>query len=103
MDNENTENQEKPTKKKRTVEEKVALVQRLNRAEGQIRGVKRMLENDEYCPNILIQVSAATAALNSFAKELLTNHLKTCVAKDLAEGNTQTIDELVVTLNKMLK
>jgi len=93
---------EKP-KKHRNIDEKTSLMQRLSRAEGQIRGVKRMLENDEYCPNILIQVAAATAALNSFSKALLTNHLKTCVASDLAAGNTETIDELVVTLNKLLK
>ncbi|MBQ9207409.1 MAG: metal-sensing transcriptional repressor [Treponema sp.] len=98
-----SENQKNLRKKNRIVSEKTLLLQRLNRAEGQIRGIKKMLENDDYCPDILIQTSAATAALNSFAKELLTTHLKTCVAKDLTEGNTKTLDEIVITLNKMLK
>ena len=71
--------------------------------EGQVRGVKRMVEEDAYCPDILIQVSAINAALNSFNKVLLANHIRTCVAEDIREGKDETIDELVVTLQKLMK
>ena len=81
--------------KQRTDEEYKALVNRLNRIEGQIRGIKGMLEKNAYCPDILIQVAAANAALNSFNKELLANHIKTCVAQDIRDGKNETIDELV--------
>ena len=73
------------------------------RIEGQVRGVKRMVEEDAYCPDILIQVSAINAALNSFNKVLLANHIRTCVAEDIREGKDETIDELVVTLQKLMK
>jgi len=79
------------------------LITRLNRIEGQIRGIKGMVERDAYCTDILTQVSAASAALNSFTKVLLSNHIKTCVAQDIREGKDDTIDELVTTLQKLMK
>ena len=79
------------------------LINRLNRIEGQIRGIKRMVEEDAYCPDILIQVSAANAALNSFNKVLLSNHIRTCVADDIRAGKDETINELVNTLQKLMK
>ncbi|MDD5987003.1 MAG: metal-sensing transcriptional repressor [Eubacteriales bacterium] len=89
--------------KKRTEEEYKALIHRLNRVEGQIRGIRRMLENDAYCVDILGQVAAANAALNSFSRELLTNHIKTCVTEDIREGSEEKVDELVKVLRKMMK
>ena len=68
-----------------------------------MRGIKRMVENDAYCPDILIQVSAVNAALNSFNKVLLSEHLRTCVTEDILMGNEETIDELVVVLQKLMK
>lgn len=79
------------------------LITRLNRIEGQIRGIKGMIEQDAYCTDILTQVSAANAALNSFTKVLLANHIKTCVAQDIRDGKDETIDELVTTLQKLMK
>lgn len=89
--------------KQRTPEEFKSLINRLNRIEGQVRGIKNMVENSAYCPDILTQVSAVTAALNAFNKELLANHIKTCVANDIREGKDETIDELVATLQKLMK
>ena len=89
--------------KKRTEAEVRALNNRLNRIEGQIRGLKEMLQQDAYCTDILIQVSAATAALNSFSKELLATHIKTCVADNIRQGNDEVIDELVGVLQKLMK
>ena len=89
--------------KKRTEEEYQSLTVRLNRIEGQVRGIKNMVESDAYCTDILVQVSAVNAALNSFAKELLTNHIKTCVAEDIRNGKDDTVDDLVNTLQKLLK
>ena len=79
------------------------LINRLKRIEGQIRGIIGMLENDAYCNDILIQSAAVNAAVNSFNKELLANHIRTCVAEDIREGKDETIDELVVTLQKLMK
>ena len=79
------------------------LITRLNRIEGQIRGIKGMVERDAYCTDILTQVSAANAALNSFTKMLLANHIKTCVAQDIRDGKDETVDELVNTLQKLMK
>ena len=79
------------------------MLNRLNRIEGQVRGIKKMVENDVYCTDILIQVSAVNAALNSFNKVLLANHIRTCVAEDIREGKEETIDELVVTLQKLMR
>lgn len=80
-----------------------SLVNRLNRIEGQIRGIKGMLENDAYCTDILVQVSAVSAALNAFNKELLSSHIHTCVAENIRQGDDSVIDELVVTLQKLMK
>ena len=90
-------------KKERSEKEYKDLVNRLNRIEGQIRGIKRMVESDTYCTDILIQVSAVNAALNSFNKVLLANHIRTCVADDIRAGKDETIDELVVTLQKLMR
>jgi DNA-binding FrmR family transcriptional regulator len=76
---------------------------RLNRIEGQIRGIKGMVEKSAYCPDILIQVSAVTSALNSFSKELLSNHIKTCVTEDIKNGKEETTDELIQTLQKLMR
>jgi DNA-binding FrmR family transcriptional regulator len=79
------------------------LMNRLNRIEGQVRGIKGMLEKDAYCPDMLVQVAAVTAALNSFNKVLMANHIRTCVADDISAGRDETIDELVNTLQKLMK
>lgn len=89
--------------KQRSEEEYKKMINRLNRIEGQVRGVKRMLEADAYCTDILIQVSAINAALNSFNKMLLSEHIRTCVAEDIRQGKDETIEELVVTLQKLMK
>ena len=90
-------------KKERSEEEYKDLVNRLNRIEGQIRGIKKMVEESVYCPDILTQVSAARAALNSFSKVLLENHIKTCVVNDIHAGREETIDELLETLRKIMR
>lgn len=89
--------------KERSEKEYKDLIHRLNRIEGQIRGIRGMVERDAYCPEILVQVAAANAALNSFNKVLLANHIRTCVARDIREGKEETIDELVATLQKLMK
>ncbi|MBQ7040420.1 MAG: metal-sensing transcriptional repressor [Clostridia bacterium] len=91
------------TEKIRDSEELKSLITRLNRIEGQVRGVKNMVENNAYCPDILVQVSAINAALNAFNKELLKNHIKTCVVTDIKEGKEEIVDELVLTLQKLMK
>lgn len=90
-------------RKKRSEEEFRSLMNRLKRIEGQVRGVEKMLENDAYCPDILTQVSAINSALNSFNKVLLASHMKSCVVKDIRAGNDDVIDELVETLQKIMK
>ncbi|HIW51340.1 MAG TPA: metal-sensing transcriptional repressor [Candidatus Blautia intestinavium] len=87
----------------RSEEERKKLINRLKRVEGQIRGIIGMLENDAYCNDILIQSAAVNAAVNSFNKELLASHIRTCVARDIREGKDETIDELVTTLQKLMK
>lgn len=89
--------------KKRSEKEYKDLQNRLSRIEGQVRGLKRMVENEAYCPDILIQVSAVNAALNSFNRVLLANHIRTCVTKDIREGKDETVDELVATLQKLMR
>ena len=89
--------------KHRGEEEYRSLVNRLSRIEGQVRGIRRMVENDAYCPEILVQVSAVNAALNSFNKVLLAEHIRSCVANDIREGKEETIDELVLVLQKLMK
>jgi CsoR family transcriptional regulator, copper-sensing transcriptional repressor len=91
------------TKKERSPEEYKDLISRLNRIEGQVRGIKRMVEEDVYCPNILIQVSAVNAALNSFNRVLLANHIRSCVTEDIREGREDTVEELLRTLQKLMK
>lgn len=90
-------------KKQRTPEEYTKLINRLNRIEGQIRGIRGMVENDAYCPDILVQSAAVNAAVNAFNKELLASHIRTCVADDIRRGNDGVIDELVATLQKLMK
>lgn len=89
--------------KQRSDEEHKLLINRLNRIEGQIRGIKGMVENDAYCTDIITQVAAATAALNSFNKQLLSEHIKTCVTDDIKAGKTETVDDLLNTLQKLMK
>lgn len=79
------------------------LVNRLNRIEGQIRGIKGMIERDAYCIDILNQASAASSALSSFCKVLLSSHIRTCVTEDVREGHEEKVDELVKTLQKMMR
>ena len=89
--------------KERSDKEYQDLIHRLNRIEGQIRGIRGMVEKDAYCTDILTQVAAANAALNSFNKILLSNHIKTCVTRDIKEGNEETVDELIRMLQKLMK
>ncbi len=89
--------------KERSEKEYKNLLNRLSRIEGQIRGIKRMVEEDAYCTDILVQVAAANAALNSFNKVLLAEHIRTCVADDIRDGKDETIEELVETLQKLMK
>lgn len=89
--------------KERSDKEYRDLIHRLNRIEGQIRGIRGMVEKDVYCPEILVQVAAVNAALNSFNKVLLANHIRTCVAEDIREGKDETIDELVTALQKLMR
>ena len=84
-------------------EERKKLINRLKRVEGQIRGIIGMLENDAYCNDILIQSAAVNAAVNAFNKELLASHIRNCVARDIRRGKDETIDELVATLQKLMK
>ena len=87
----------------RSDEERKKLIHRLNRIEGQIRGIRKMVEKDAYCADILVQSAAVNAAVNAFNKELLASHIKGCVARDILNGNDEVIDELVVTLQKLMK
>ena len=90
-------------KRVRSEEELKSLSNRLCRIEGQVRGLREMLNKDVYCPDILVQVSAVRAALNSFSKELLSEHVRTCVADGIRRGDDEVIDELVCVLQKLLK
>lgn len=99
-----SENQKCCKKRKvRSQEEYKDLIHRLNRIEGQVRGIRRMVEEQAYCTDILIQVSAVNSALNSFNKILLANHIRTCVAEDIRMGKEETIDELTAVLQKLMK
>ena len=89
--------------KERTEKEYKDLIHRLNRIEGRGCGDQKMVESDTYCTDILIQVSAVNAALNSFSKVLLGNHIRTCVAEDIRQGKEETVEELVATLQKLMK
>lgn len=90
-------------KKERSEKEYTNLLNRLSRIEGQIRGIKGMVENDAYCVDIIRQVMAASVALNSFNKELIASHIKTCVADNIKNGNMEVVDELVSTVHKLMK
>lgn len=87
----------------RSEEDKKKLINRLSRIEGQIRGIRNMVENDGYCNDILTQSAAASAAISSFNKELIGNHMRNCVARDIREGKDEIIDELLETLQKLMK
>ena len=89
--------------KERSEKEYKSLKNRLSRIEGQIRGIGKMVDNSAYCTDILIQVSAVQAALSAFSKELLSEHIKTCVCHDIRQGKDETVDELVEVLQKMMK
>lgn len=89
--------------KKRSEEEYKSLIHRLNRIEGQIRGIRGMVEKDVYCADILVQVAAANSALNAFSRELLSQHVRTCVADDLRAGSDEKLDELLKLLPKLMK
>ncbi len=87
----------------RSAEEQKKLIHRLNRIEGQIRGIRGMIEKDAYCTDILIQSAAVNAAVNSFNKDLIASHIRGCVARDIRLGKDDVIDELVMTLQKLMK
>ena len=89
--------------KDRSDEEVKALVHRLNRIAGQVQGLKGMIERNAYCTDILVQSSAVSAALNAFNRELLASHIRTCVAQDIRDGKDETVDDLVSTLQKLMK
>ncbi len=87
----------------RTEEDKKALLNRLKRIEGQIRGIQAMIEKDAYCNDILIQSAAVSAAVNSFNKVLLANHIQSCVVRDIRDGKDEVVGELVATIQKLMK
>jgi DNA-binding FrmR family transcriptional regulator len=89
--------------KQRTAAEKNALMNRLKRIEGQVRGVRKMVENDAYCNDILVQTAAISAALDAFSREVLRSHLKSCVIRDIREGRDEVADELMETLERMMR
>ncbi|MCH4072976.1 metal-sensing transcriptional repressor [Pseudoramibacter sp.] len=89
--------------KKRAPDQYKDMINRLSRIEGQVRGIKRMVENDAYCPDILIQSAAVTAAMKSFNKVLLEDHIRTCVVEDIQEGKDGTVEELVRVISKLMK
>ena len=90
-------------KTQRGEEEKKKLLNRLNRIEGQIRGIKNMVEKDAYCVDVLTQSAAAGAALDAFSRQVLSRHMHTCVAEDIRQGKGETIDELMDIIQKMMK
>lgn len=87
----------------RSEEQKKKLLNRLKRIEGQVRGIQAMIEQDAYCNDILTQSAAVNAAINSFNKEILASHIQGCVAKDIRDGRDEVIDELMITLQKLMK
>ena len=91
------------TTTKRSQDQKKALLNRLRRIEGQVRGIQTMLEQDAYCNDVLIQSAAVNAAMNAFNRELLASHIRSCVVRDIRAGQDQVIDELVETLQKLMK
>ena len=89
--------------KERAEAERKRLCNRLSRIEGQIRGIRGMVEKDAYCTDILAQSAAAGAALNAFNRELLSPHIRTCVAEDIKAGKDDTLDDLLATLQKLMR
>ena len=89
--------------KMRTDDEKKALINRLARIEGQVRGIKQMLLEDKYCVDILTQTSATSSALNSFAKEILESHIRSCVAEGVRQGDDEKVEELIRTIERFIK
>ena len=96
-------NETSPKTKNRPEEEAKRLINRLSRIEGQIRGIRGMVERNAYCTDILAQTAAANAALNAFSRELLAEHIRTCVASDLRAGKDETIEDLIAILQKFMK
>lgn len=92
-----------PKTKPRGDAEYTRLVHRLNRMEGQIRGIRKMVEKSAYCPDILVQSAAVMAAMQAFNRELLDSHIRSCVAEDIRAGKDETVDELVGLLKKLMK
>lgn len=88
---------------KRSEEERKKLMNRLSRIEGQIRGIKGMLEKDCYCADIITQSAAVSAAINAFNRELLSSHIHSCVVRDIRDGDDEVVDELVILLQKLMK
>ncbi len=89
-------------KKPRSSETKDALIKRLNRAQGQINGIKQMIEDDRYCKDVLIQLSAVDKAIQAVSREILSEHMKTCVVDEIQEGNTEIIDEVLALVTKYM-
>lgn len=87
----------------RTDEEKKKLINRLNRIEGQVRGIRGMIEKDAYCTDVLVQSAAVNAAINSFNKDLLSRHIHSCVVRDIKNGDEEVIDELMKLITKLMK
>ncbi|MBO6010331.1 MAG: metal-sensing transcriptional repressor [Oscillospiraceae bacterium] len=90
-------------KKVRGEQERRELMNRLKRIEGQVRGLQRMLDEDAYCPDILVQASAVNSALNGFCRTLLAEHLRTCVSEDIRDGREEAVDELMETLKNLMR
>lgn len=89
--------------KVRSEEEKRALINRLSRIEGQVRGIKAMLEEDKYCIDILTQASATSSALNSFSREILESHIRSCVIDGVRSGDNERVEELISTIERFMK
>ena len=87
----------------RTDEKKKKLINRLNRIEGQVRGIRGMIEKDAYCADVLVQSAAVNAAINSFNKDLLSRHIHSCVVRDIKNGDEEVIDELMKLITKLMK
>ncbi len=89
--------------KERSTAEYKDLINRLNRIEGQVRGIKKMVENNAYCPDVLVQSAAVSAAMSSFNRELLSDHIRTCVVRDIQSGDADTVNESITELLKILQ
>lgn len=89
--------------KHRTEEERTRLIHRLNRIEGQVRGIRSMVEKDAYCTDVVVQTMAVSKALDAFARELLAQHIRTCVVDDIRDGRDAAVDDLIATIQKLMK